>query len=53
MRMLALKSYEKTSGFSVLNTDELYYVNGGSGSISVGVVGPCGWGGVISITWGK
>ncbi len=28
--MLALKGYEKTNGFSVLNTDELFFINGGS-----------------------
>lgn len=28
--MLALKSYEQTTGFSVLNTDELFFINGGS-----------------------
>ncbi len=43
--MLSLKSYEKVSGFFVLNTDELFFVNGGSG----GPFGPCGpitpWGG--------
>jgi len=30
--MLALKSYEQTTGFSVLNTDELFFINGGSAS---------------------
>ena len=30
--MLALKSYEQTTGFSVLNTDELFFINGGSGT---------------------
>lgn len=34
--MLALKSYEKTEGFSVLNSDELFFINGGSG----GPLGP-------------
>ena len=28
--MLALQSYEQSNGFSVLTSDELYYVNGGS-----------------------
>ena len=28
--MLALKGYEKNSGFSVLNTDELFFICGGS-----------------------
>ncbi len=28
--MLALKGYEKTNGFTVMNTDELFFVNGGS-----------------------
>ena len=32
--MLALQSYEQASGFSVLTADELYYVNGGSFSLS-------------------
>lgn len=51
--MLALKSFEKTEGFSVLNTDELFYINGGSGSITIGAMGPGGVGGWITITWGK
>lgn len=29
--MLALKSYEQSNGFSAMSTDELYFVNGGSG----------------------
>jgi len=44
--MLALKGYEQTTGFSVLNTDELFYINGGSGSISVS-----GWGITIHVEW--
>lgn len=32
--MLALQSYEQASGFSVLTADELYYVNGGSITVS-------------------
>ena len=28
--MLALKGYEKTNGFSVMNTDELFFISGGS-----------------------
>ena len=30
--MLALKGYEETSGFSVMNTDELFFISGGSGT---------------------
>ena len=29
--MLALKSYEQSTGFSALSADELYFINGGSG----------------------
>jgi hypothetical protein len=28
--MLALTSYEQSNGFSALNADELYFINGGS-----------------------
>lgn len=34
--MLALQSYEQSNGFSVLTSDELYYVNGGSSTFSTG-----------------
>lgn len=30
--MLALQSYEQANGFSAMSADELFYVNGGSGS---------------------
>lgn len=30
--MLAMRSYEQNEGFSVMTADELFYVNGGSGS---------------------
>ncbi len=30
--MLALTSYEQSNGFSALNADELYFINGGSGN---------------------
>lgn len=29
--MLALKGYEQSNGFSVMNTDELFFINGGCG----------------------
>ena len=32
--MLALTSYEQSNGFSALNADELYFINGGSWSWS-------------------
>ena len=32
--MLALQSYEQNEGFSVMSTDELYFINGGSEGIS-------------------
>lgn len=28
--MLALKSYEQANGFSVMDADELFFINGGS-----------------------
>lgn len=28
--MIALKGYEQNKGFSVMSTDELYFINGGS-----------------------
>ena len=38
--MLAMRSYEQNEGFSVMTADELYYVNGGSGSsVSIGNAG--------------
>lgn len=30
--MLALRSYEQANGFSVLDADELFFINGGSES---------------------
>ena len=30
--MLALQSYEQADGFAAVSADELYYINGGSGS---------------------
>jgi hypothetical protein len=30
--MLAMRSYEQNEGFSVMTADELYFINGGSGS---------------------
>ena len=50
--MLALTSYEQSNGFSALNADELYFINGGSGVgtgvalIATGVV--CMAGGMIA-----
>ena len=32
--MLALQSYEQANGFSAVSADELYFINGGSGSWS-------------------
>ena len=32
--MLALKSYEQNEGFSTINADELFFINGGSGTTS-------------------
>ncbi len=32
--MVALQSYEQANGFSAVSADELYFINGGSGSWS-------------------
>ena len=31
--MLALRSYGQSNGFSVMDADELFFINGGSGNI--------------------
>jgi len=34
---LTTKSYEMTSGFTAMTADELFFINGGSGSKSSGI----------------
>ena len=48
--MLALKS---NTGFEVMDSDELYFINGGSGGFNVGTYdnGNGSWGAKIEATW--
>jgi hypothetical protein len=37
--MLAMQSYEQANGFAVMDADELYYINAGSGATLTASVG--------------
>jgi hypothetical protein len=37
--MLAMQSYEQSNEFAVMDADELYYINAGSGATITGSIG--------------